>query len=93
MADYLQGLRQVVKPEDVPATAHWAILVFDTVTTGTGQDDYDLEGVHRYYVYTDRGEWEAALSGMQRDFPYYRKPFVGLAVSAKARFTTKIEIE
>ena len=93
MADYLQGLRQVVKPEDVPATAHWAILVFDTVTTGTGQDDYDMESVHRYYVFQDQVEWETALSGMQMDFAYYRKPFVGLAVSAKARFTTKIEIE
>jgi len=95
LADYLKGLKQASRPEDVPDTAHFAILVFDHCfrNEGYGGGGHVSESVHRYYVYTDRAEWEAALSGMQIDLPYYRKPFVGLIVSAKARLITTIEIE
>jgi hypothetical protein len=90
MNDYLKTLKLALTPEDVPTTAHFAILVFDKESAGDG---YEPNHSHLYYVFTDKTLWEAALIGFALDKEYYRKPFVGLIVSGKAKVITRIEIK
>ncbi len=91
--DYLRDLHLAKTPEDVPVTAHWAILIFDKINTSDGYGGFYDEACTRYYVFTDVTQWKWALGGMEQDKTYYRKPFVGLVVSAKAKLTTQVSIE
>lgn len=58
--------KNAAKSGDIPASEHWAIVVYDSVSESDGWGGTSSTAVTRYYVYLTQPEWAAAVLDLQR---------------------------